>query len=431
MVRIIAGGSVKLLESSNGSDIGSDNTGPQVVTQTSVTDSRLVKSFGDLTYARIRTIRADATVSFMREVVIAPAIHSPWTIEATNKAPEGAKELIESVFLPCRIDLLTTSLLGAIDFGWQPYELIYKLEEENFITISKFKNLLQDYTDIAVYADTGAFAGLFNRPFFHIDEVLLNERESMNITLEVEGTNFYGRSVSEVLEDVQTNWTDVNTSANRYDKKVAGSHWVLYYPVGRTTYKAVKTNNDVIAKDILNTLEAAGAVGVPDEIQDWIEGDDVDQNTKGKWRVELLSDSNNSAQSFSDRLMYLDALKVRAFGIPERSVIQGKFGTKAEADTHADIGISVIDTKHRKIVKQYNKQGVNELLRLNWGQEAVNTVFIQVAPIVDTRLALIREIYRLVIQNPELALQEVAKLDTEAMSNILGLPSHESKQVDS
>ena len=96
MVRIIAGGSVKLLESSNGSDIGSDNTGPQVVTQTSVTDSRLLKSFGDLTYARIRTIRADATVSFMREVVIAPAIHSPWTIEATNKAPEGDKELIES-----------------------------------------------------------------------------------------------------------------------------------------------------------------------------------------------------------------------------------------------------------------------------------------------------------------------------------------------
>ena len=54
--------------------------------------------------------------------------------------------------------------------------------------------------------------------------------------------------------------------------------------------------------------------------------------------IELLSDSGKGQQPFTDRQKYLDILKVRAFGFPERSILEGQFGTKA------DVGDSVTTT---------------------------------------------------------------------------------------
>lgn len=435
----------------------SEITEAQVYDLRTIEESRLPKNYGDLTPERIRAIRLDPTVSFLRELTVAPAIHSPWTVEATKKAPREAKELIESVFLPHRMDLITGSLLGALDFGWQPYELVYGLGKRNRAVITKFKRLLQDYTWIAVYEDTGAYAGLVNQALWGFEEALLLDWYSMNITLEVEGTDWYGRSISEVIDATDTQYSDVNSSANRYDKKVAGSHWIIYYPVGKTLYENTYQSNDVIAKKVLQSLEANGAVAIPDEIQEFME-DTVDHETKGKWRIELLSDTSSTATSFQERLKYLDALKCRAFGIPERAVLEGKFGTKAEAESHADVAVMTLDTKHRRVVRQYNDGPVNHLLRLNYGEKAVDTVFLQVAPIVDTRLSVIREVYRLIIQGAsadmagrtktelvedeegnmveqeiehETTDNEIDNLDLDAMRDMLGLPSANNRQIDS
>jgi len=54
-----------------------------------------------------------------------------------------------------------------------------------------------------------------------------------------------------------------------------------------------------------------------------------------------MSATNTSQGSFIDRQKYLDALKMRAFGLPERSILEGSHGTKAEADVHADIAPNV------------------------------------------------------------------------------------------
>jgi hypothetical protein len=400
-----------------------DTTGPQVLSVPQF-DSRITTSYGtDLTYAKIRELRDDPTISLCRQVVLAPMIHTPWTIKEEVGAPSGAKQLIEDVLFDKRDWLLQGSVYGALDFGWQPYEFVFE-PVHGQIWIKDFKQLLQDFTTILIYLNSGRYAGLLNEPMTGLSVELL-ERESMCIALEVEGTDWYGRSVYKGLTGIQDDYNTLSETAARYDKKVAGATWVVYYPVGMTPYNGTSTDNGTIAKDLLSKLQGSGAVAVPDEIQEWVDetNDDVSKEEKGKWRIELISATGSSERSFTDRHKYLDNLKVRAFGMPERSILEGKFGTKAEAEVHGDIGLSTIDTKHRLIVNQYNRYPINTLLRLNYGQEAEGTVWIEVAPLVSAKFQTLKDVYRLLLQNPETLLQEAPNIDTDALREELAIPS--------
>jgi hypothetical protein len=396
-------------------------------------------SYFYVTPSRIREIRKDATVRLVRQAVVAPIIHTPWTFKEKN-APAGARDFIENMFHGQRDWLLQGALYGALDFGWMPYELVYETTENNTrVEISKFKQLLQDFTTILIYVDTGDFAGFTNWPLYTASnnylqpdgrtttgwEVELDEQYAMNINLEVEGTDWYGISTSSSLHSLMQDWDTVNDSANRYDRKVAGATWVIYYPVGMTDYNGVETSNDEIARTVLSTLEASGGVAIPDEIQEWVSElqDSIDKDVKGKWRIELISARTSASKSFEDRQKYIDNLKVRVFGIPERSLLEGKFGTKAEAETHSEIGLSTVDTKHRLIVQQLNVQAINQVLRLNWGESAVNSVWIEVAPLVSSRFNHLKEIYRMLLQSPDIGTIEAQNLDMRSIREELAVPA--------
>lgn len=404
----------------------SNATSPQVLS-IPVFDSQLARGFfGEITPDRIRELRNDPTIAFLRETITSPAIHTPWNYIETKNAPAGAKDFIEEQMEKHRIFLLQESFYGCVDFGWQGWEKVMTVDAKGFNVVSWYKQLLQEYTGILIFLDTGRFAGLNNSPTVTTrtgKDVALPLQNSMIVNFEVEGTNWYGKSVFQVLNDIQKKWNTVDTAASRFDQKVAGSHWVLYYPVGQTRYKGVMTTNDKIAERVLATLQASGTTAIPDEVQEWSDVDDIDDKIKGKWRLELLSDKGNSQQHFTDREKYLDNLKARAFGLPERSVFEGKFGTKAEAEVHADIGISNIDMKHRIIAKYLNLGVVRQLMTMNYGPEAADSVMIQVTPLVDSQYNMLKDIYHMILQSPGSQLAEMVNIDTKALRQKLDITS--------
>jgi hypothetical protein len=351
-------------------------------------------------------------------------IHTPWSYKSNEQAPEDATDFIKDCMEDKRDWFIQNIVYGALDYGWAPFEVIYRPRDGRIVPYA-FKQLLQDFTYILVYLDTGSFAGLTNEPI-QIGgvgkNVFIEIPYAANFNLAVEGTDWYGLSVSEVLDDIVDAWDDVQKAANRYDKKVAGATWVVYYPVGTTPYNGTDTANDVIAKGILQTLEASGAVAIPDEIQEWLD-DSVDRELKGKWRVELISATATSQSAFIDRLKYLDTLKIRAFGIPERSILEGVHGTKAEAETHSDLYLSTVDTKHRLICDQINEQIIVPLMRFNYGKKVERTVWIEPAPLVDAQFQTVKEIYRLLVQSPQIITKEIENLDVPALRDQLGIPS--------
>lgn len=407
-------------------------TSSQVLSAPSV-DSRLPerRAVTDLTYKRIREIRRDATIRLARAAVVAPMIHTPWQYKELKGAPSDALAMVEGCLKPIRDWFIQNAVLGALDFGWQPFEIIYKYDE-GYMKVVDLKQLLQDFTTILVYEDTGGFAGLVNEPYalgMYTKHAIIAEKYAANFILEYEGTNWYGSGVYESLDSVHDDYDDVSAAANRYDKKVSGATWCIYYPVGTTPYNGETLDNYEIARRLLNRCESSGSLAIPDEVQEWLD-DSIEKDLKGKWRVELIYAQGAQSSNFIDRQKYLDALKMRAFGLPERAILEGTHGTKAEADTHSNVALATIDTKHRLICQQVNYHIIRKLMRLNYGKGYDNHIYIEPAPVVDSKFATIKRVYELILQNQNLVEWEAQSIDMEQLRAELDIPSQPAQKLD-
>lgn len=394
-----------------------EKTSPQILTSLFGMDE-LPKMVSGSTYNTYRKMRRDPTIALARWLIAAPILASDWSFEEKNDAPEEARDFIDEQLSPLQMHLMKTGLYGCIDFGWQPYEKVWELNEEGRVVVRKVKPLLQDLTTIRVDVKTGAYAGLRQGK----DNLDMRVEETLLYYFDVEGTDWYGQSLMENIREVPYDgWNTINKAADRYDRKIAGSHWVIYYPIGTSTIDGQKVDNFQVAKRLLNTLEASGAIAVPKQIDEII--DELNEKSPKAWEIELLSDSSSARSNFTDRMKYLDALKVRGLGLPERAVLEGEFGTKAEAEAHADFAITNMELRHKQLVQLTNWHLVNHLLILNFGPAAANTVYIEPAPITDLALTYLRDIYKQFITQPEGMLAELTHVDLESLRDRLGIPT--------
>lgn len=386
-------------------------------------------------YRRIRAMRRDPTINLARILSIAPILSAGWSYEETDKAEKypGVKEFIEREVEPFRLHLIQTGMLNCLDFGWQGYEKVFQyLDEDNAIHIKKLKPLLPDLTHIRVNQNTGEFIGLQQfQNFASIERnaiINLDLDESLLYYIDYEGTNWYGNSVMRIAEMPHRLSQIANNAAMRYDLKIAGSHWVVYYPIGRSPYgpAAIETDNFIIAQDLIRQLEQSGALAIPTLVSAIVNdlnsvGGEFAQE-KRDWRVEILSDNSAGAQSFDPRLRYLDSLKFRAFGLPERSATEGQFGTKAESATQIDFALTHIMFRGDMFCQQTNEGLINQLLRYNYGVEAEGCVFVKQKPITDEAISRIFQVYMKGMDLPTLEPHLVSALDIEEMQKKIGIP---------
>jgi len=395
-------------------------TQPQIITTIS-DENVLAKSSVQSTtwYKRIREIRKDPTVRLARALARAPIVASQWSVEMKDGANAEARDLIEATMIPLRLMLLDTATAGGLDFGWQPYEMVLGQDAKLGKTVvTKLKPLLHDITSVKLDKKTGAYLGLRNEGATKID---LKAEETLVITIDKEGDDYYGQSTVDCANKAQVAWESTERGADRYARRVAGAHWVVHYPDGATMIAgdSEPTANDVIATRLLSTLEASGSIAVPKGTQGLVDSLNKDDTL---WKIELLADSTGTTP-FIERARYLDVLKVRAFELPERAVLEGEFGTKAEATVHADLAIINMELKHQRIVQTLNWHVVNRLLQINYGDETVGTVYIMPQPIADVERAWLREVYKAILGNDTGFMAELENVDLEALRDKVVIPS--------
>jgi hypothetical protein len=197
-----------------------------------------------------------------------------------------------------------------------------------------------------------------------------------------------------LLEDVKTTvekWEDCEVGAQRYDRKMAGNHIVVYYPMGRSLYGGKLIPNEQIAREVLHGMESSGTMMIPTSGKTFIEGMVQADTDAASWKVELLESRGGRAVQFTDRLRYLDSCKARAMHIPERAILEGQFGTKAEAQGHQDILTVLLENLDYQITQELNEQVVDHLVELNYSKDAVGTVWLDSPPISDDKIAFVRE----------------------------------------
>ena len=403
-------------------------TPPQVTTTVSTVDGELPRPVGagEAAYRKARQMRRDPTIRMVRELAMAPILMAEWEYERLSGAPDGARELIEDVLGPMRLRLVHTSLCGMLDYGWQPYEILGDPWDDG-TSAMRLKPLLQDLTNILVREADGSYYGLRQQPVpgsSRTGWVYLVDDESAVISQGVEGTNWYGESTMRSLEAPYDEGEVVMRASRKYEAKVAGTHWVVYYPLGVSMYGGVETDNGEVARRLLQNAEAVGGICVPRSVQNTLDALNaaMANSEAAQWKIELLSDKGSGAVAYEAKLRYIDTLKVRAFGWPERAVLEGQFGTKAEAETHGDLAVSAMEARHALLCAQYNDKFTDRLLRWNYGPSAVGTVRVRPQPLADRNRKLFEQVYMAVLGNPQGFVQESAALDLPQMRDRLGLP---------
>ncbi len=397
-------------------------------------DSKRITYARNVTYARAREIRRDPTVSMVRKLAIAPALAADWTLESVAiaglQAPPEAEQLIESM-LAHKSALLKAALFGIIDYGWSPVEIIWKLDTTGKLVVDKFKPLLVDVTEIMV-DDNGDFAGFFqtykNIKGDDVEVEILGQPKAMLFNQNVEGTNHYGESDYEAVDDILAQYADVVNIAKAYDEKSAGASWVITYPVGVTKYNGQMTDNSVIASTLLSLIRSNSGICIPKSLSNAIGAvaDGAPFNkliTANDWTIELKESSGASSSHLLERMKYLDTLKSRALGVPERAVTEGQHGTKAEAEAHAEVALTFASDRADTAIAIINQHAVDSLLELNFGPQYRGTVKIISSPLGADEKLFLRDLYKTIMGNGNLSTLDFDNLDMAGLREIIGVPS--------
>lgn len=368
-------------------------------------------------YTTYRMMRKDPTIFLARSLIIGAIMSSSWSVTSKDDTPDEVVQEILDSFLPMRWDFLFSLLQGCIDFGWQPYEKVFDVDESGRTRLTRLKPLLQDLTTILIIPNTGEFAG-FQQSTATASFVQLPPENCVLATFNQEGGYLYGASLLENSRHVFNKWEECDKGASRYDRKIAGAHFVVYYPPSTSLYNSTTMTNYDIAVSIVNSLEASGPVAVPTVISGTLDG--LNEQTPG-WKIELLEDKGGRQASFVDREKYLDALKVRGLGIPERAVLEGQFGTKAEAGVHGDLAMLTIGLIDLFGVRVMNEQVVGPYLRMNYGKDAVGSVVFTCAPLSAERIGRIGAVLDKVLSGPN-ANELFGQIDWDAVLDETQIP---------
>ncbi len=372
------------------------------------------------TYATYRQIRKLGTIAMARELKVAPVLASEWTIDADDDVPDEWKTLVEKTFFPLRDEFMAATLYyGDVDFGYTCFEKIIE-PKDGYLKITRFKPLLHDITEICI-GHHGGFIGVRQ---LGKDLGLAN---SVHVGFRVEGSYLYGIPLLENARQAYNWWIDCNEGARRYDRKIAGAHIVVEYPVGTSTDRYGKeVENADLARTVLDSLEAAGGVAVPRDMAAFMQ--QLNLESPG-WKIWILDAGSSQQGTFVVRLEYLDKQLCRSLHIPERAMMEGQHGTLAEAEAHADVIFTIQDIEHRRVTAELNRQAVDQVLRLNFGEQAVGKVRLKASPIVDEKKAFFKEIYAQLLASPA-GQKELQSLDAGSLREQLGLPQVQNDPGD-
>lgn len=395
-------------------------TGPQLIAATVFSGELDVSR--PASYATYRTIRKDPTIAFVRAVRIALAVAGEWSVESDDDVDDVVVEYARDSVLPLREMLYDATMAANVDYGWAPFEKVFKIGADGRLTIAKFKPLLHDLTTIQVDAASGAFAG-FKQESVSSSPVTVPLENALLIPFRVEGTNWYGNSLLENARKTQVRFDNTDAAAARYDRKVAGALVVIRYPEGETLWEGALTPNSEIAATLGANAQASGVMTIPHIVLQ--KAGEIEHTEVREWSIELLTDKGAAQAPFVIRMEYLDAQKARALLMAERAVLEGKHGTKAEAGEHMGAVVTILEHEDRLITWHVNWHVLDQLLVLNWGERMRGKVRFVPAPLHDERLAILEQVYQAILKNPGGFAEEFGNLDKSAIAERLGIPRSE------
>lgn len=369
------------------------------------------------TYNTYRLMRCNPTIAIARAAMFAPIKASAWTFESKDGVPDDRVKFIQEQFGRLRSDILR-DVLRCVEYGWQPFERVYAVKDGRIVPV-RFKSLLPDITTPIVDKDTNRLLGVENCG------TKLSLRDAAIFAYDTEGDDPYGRSIYEnVRAEAWWPWKDASQKLAQYATKGAGVIPIIRYPLGKSNDSSgVEVDNSQNAASVLRTLGIGNGVAMPNQIDGAFEdilraGANVQDLMA--WQISFLETRSGVGGELIETLRHYEKLMVRGMLQPERSLIEGQFGTKADAGAHTDTGLLIASELLQWVIAEINRLFVDPLLSANFGPDSRGSVYIVPSPIVDEDRAFMKALVdKVFTANPDLLM---GLADFDAMLDSVGLP---------
>lgn len=405
-----------------------EKTGAQTLSKPTLLDGVMYPQEPRLNWFAYRKLLRDPTVALARCIMVAPMTLAKISVAFEANAPRDAEDLVEKEILTKKETVLKYGLEGCIDFGWIAFENCYRYDDATRrVRLAKMKPLLHQITYLRANPYTGDFAGIMQDNIITGYRIYLPKTKVQLFNIDQYGSDWYGNSILDNALRPAQSWDTVEKLSIDYMRKIAGAHWLIWYPVGFTTINGVDVDNSVTANEILKQLEANGAIAMPQDIEQY--RNVIDSGTDKLWKIENVSDSGATSAAYLEILRYYDVQKVRAMMLPERMILEGEFGTKAEAVAHAEAAVAAMEMRLRGIIRQWNEQTVFQLLSLNYGRAYAECARLECAPITKDDSEFLKQIFSNLMQNPELGYAVAQGIDCDQIAKQLAIPQSENQEA--
>lgn len=376
------------------------------------------------TLATYRKMRANPTIAMARVAATAPVKKAEVSVGTMPDADPRWKEFIEKTLVP-KWSWIRNQSLFALDYGNQSFEKIFDVNEDRLIVLKKLKPLLPEKTNILVDKETGAFAGLKQ------EKVVLPPEKSYCYVNDSEAGSFFGRARHENCRFEWAQWKDSAIRMGDYGRKVSGVIPIILYPEGESEDAAGSvTSNFELAEMMLKNLGSKmKGIAIPNQFAKWSDDlirNGVDLEQLRPWIISFLEPKGQHGADFVKQLSYWDKNLVRGWLMPERAVVEGEHGTKAEAVAHIDVALTVAEELLEDLVRCVNWYIVDQLLVINFGEAARGQVFLEHGPLVDADKLFVRRLIDKVLSNAGGFELLIDVLDVDAIIDQSGLPRKES-----
>lgn len=362
---------------------------------------------------QLEIISKHPTVWFAQEITVAPLLESGWTLvsDSADKKLAEITSVLSRVLLPWAWFIIDHCVKGMQRYGWQPFEVVWdveKIDKKQYVIPVKIKDLLQDYP---TYIQVGKYGDMLG---IKQGEIAVSANEMLYIAQRVRGSNYYGVSTYEaVWPQVQADLV-VSQNAEKHDIFTAGSKVTVRYPQGQSAGAGgVLKDNFSLAVQMLKSLGMGNGTVIPS-------GRNEGSNA---WDIDRVSDPVSQESRFINRSKFLDTRILHHFLVPERSAVEGQFGTKAEAGTHGDLALQLQFIQAARIAEAVSDQIVDPFIMYNYGEEYIGRCKVKPAPLDDKRQIFFQNLYMELLKSDELAFMERRTIDMPAIRTQIGVPT--------
>jgi hypothetical protein len=380
--------------------------------------------------ATYRLIRRHPRVAHARAQVMNPVIANPWGWETREATPDAWVDLVRDMLEPQILDIKSHKVRGGLDYGHAGSEKVWEVREGRYWLAKAAKPLSVDTTHILVDKTTGDFAGLR----YGSGDEWLDRRKCWLWTYDGEAGELYGHSrLENIRETAWRDWLDCATQLYKLAEKASGIIPVVKTPAGTfkdSTGASVTWKSN--AETAINALRNARGVWFPTlAVPENRTPDNIALAKISLIDISVLDlgDQGPAIAAILSRMQHDEELMFAGYLRSPRTGMESQNGSRADSQQHTDTDTTDLELLDAQIARAFNRQVVDDVLVINFGEKARGAVWAEPAKMRDEHRETDYKILDAILADPMLRPAYIAQLDNDAITERRGIPKAAGKMI--